>query len=124
MNSIENIQLCLAKWGRKIVKDEQRIIKKPWLHRDGETKPSVITGKLLDSVGYMIEEDKLICEYDPDVKYSVYVDKGRTYNNGYHFKGIHFSKAEKMIQSDEFKNDFQKAFLKDFIKDIQQNKYK
>ena len=109
----DNTQLMLNKWGKKIVNNEKKIIKRPWKHRDGETKPSVVTGDLLNSITFYIEQDKLIIEYD--VPYGHYVDQGRKYNNGYKFKGIHFTRAEEIVDSDEFKHDSQKAFLKDYI---------
>lgn len=121
----ENIELMLDKYGKKIVSEEKKIMKKKWKHRDGETKDSVRTGKLINDLGYIVISNgsELVLEYD--VYYGVYLDKGRKYNNGYNFKGIHFTKPVELIESDEFKHDLQTAFLKDFIKNIhQQNKNK
>jgi hypothetical protein len=109
-------QLALNKWGKKIVKGEQKIMLKQWKHRDGETKSSVITGNLLNSITFYIENDQLIIDYD--VPYAYYVDQGRTYNNGYHFKGIRYTKAEEITSTDEFKHDLQKAFLRDYIASV------
>ena len=122
MASTDNMVLMLNKWGNRVIAGEKRIMKRMWIHRDGDTKDSVRTGRLIESLGFELSDTELVIEYD--VPYAHYLDKGRSYNNGYKFKGIFFTEAEELFDSQECLDDFQKAFLKDFIKNVQQNKYK